>query len=125
MGGDGPTDHSDRIGLVEACASEGSAGLVWSEVAVLGGDTGEVEEVGVLVEGIEDGAGAVLEIAGSKDGDAASRQLVGKGSAAVVVFESRDTRSDWRGSARAGQREHTACIRSPAWMRWGWVSCSG
>ena len=53
------------------------------------GPTGEVEEVAVLMELVEDGAGPVLYVGGGDDGDGALGQLLSQTGTAGGVFEGR------------------------------------
>lgn len=50
-------------------------------------EASEVEEVRILVEFVEDGAGAVFDVGSREDGDAVGWQRGGEGGAAVEVFE--------------------------------------
>jgi hypothetical protein len=59
--------------------------------------TGQVEEVWLLVEFVEDGTGSVLDIGGSEDGDGVLGKGFGEVCAAFVIFESGDTGSHWIG----------------------------
>ena len=57
-------------------------------------EAGEVAEIGVLVEFVEDGAGGVFEVVCSEDGDGVGRQLFGELGAAFKVLEGGDARGD-------------------------------
>jgi hypothetical protein len=57
--------------------------------------TGQVEEVRLLVEFVEDGTGSVLDIGGSEDGDGVLGEGFGEVCAAFMVFEGRDSGSHW------------------------------
>lgn len=46
----------------------------------------EVEEIGILVEFVEDCAGAEFCVGGGEDGDAIPWKFAGKGCATVVIF---------------------------------------
>jgi hypothetical protein len=59
--------------------------------------TGQVEEVRLLVEFIEDSTGSVLDIGGSEDGDGVLGEGFGEVCATFVIFESRDPGSYWIG----------------------------
>jgi len=50
-------------------------------------EAGQVEEVGVLVEFVKDGAGAVFDVGCGEDGDAVWWEGGGEGGTAVEVFE--------------------------------------
>lgn len=56
--------------------------------------TGQIQEVGILVELVEDGTRAVLDIGGGEHSDGAFGQGFGKFHAAVVVFLCGDSRRD-------------------------------
>ena len=60
-----PFDYCYGFGLVKAC---------------------EVEEVGILVELVEDRAGAEFCVGGGEDGDAVSWELASEGCTAMMVF---------------------------------------
>ena len=68
--------------------------------------TGQVEEVGFLVELVEDGSRAVLYIGRSEDSDAVLGKGFGEIRTAVMVFESGDARSHW---GNEGQKNRTCC----------------
>jgi hypothetical protein len=58
-------------------------------------NTGQVEEVRLLVKFVKDGTGSVLDIGGSEDGDGVLWKGFGKVGAALVILESRDSGSHW------------------------------
>lgn len=68
-------DDGDRVALVPA---------------------GEVEEVGVLAVGEEDGAGAIFEVGGGEDGDGVVWEALGEAGAAIVIFLGCYAWCDWR-----------------------------
>ena len=57
--------------------------------------TSQVEEVRLLVEFVKNGAGPVLDVGGSEDGDGVLWKGFGEVGAALVVLESRDAGSHW------------------------------
>jgi hypothetical protein len=59
--------------------------------------TGQVEEVRLLVEFIEDGARSVFDIGGSEDGDGVLRKGFGEVCTTFVIFEGRDSGGHWIG----------------------------
>jgi hypothetical protein len=84
---------------VEVVVIEGGAGLADYGECVGLGEAGEVEEVGLLTEGVEDGAGAVLDFGGGEHGDCAGREAEGQLGAAVGIFLGGDAGGYWEGSA--------------------------
>lgn len=59
-------------------------------------ETREVEEVGLLSEGVEDGARAPLDVGGAEDCDAILGELLREAGAAVEVLLGRDAGCYWR-----------------------------
>jgi hypothetical protein len=59
--------------------------------------TGQVEEVRLLVELIEDGTRSVLDVGGSEDGDGVLGKGFGEVCAAFVIFKGRDSGGHWIG----------------------------
>ena len=59
--------------------------------------TSQVEEVRFLVEFVEDGTGAVLDIRRREDSDTVLGESFGEVCAALVVLESRNSGSHWVG----------------------------
>lgn len=87
---------------VEGKVGGGGAGLGEDGDGVGLEEAGEVEEVGLLAVGVEDGAGAVLEFGGGEDGDGVGGEARGEAGAAVVVFLGGDAGGDW-GCVSRGQ----------------------
>lgn len=88
--------------------------------------TSQVEEVGLLVELVEDCARAELRVCCGEHGDAVLGKLAGERGSAVMVLQGGDARcyySDISEPLSPIQKAHS--IRSPALTICGCVSCSG
>lgn len=59
-------------------------------------ESSQVEEVGFLAEGEEDGAGAPLDVGGGENGDGVFGHGLGEAGAAVVVFAGCDAGGNFR-----------------------------
>ncbi len=80
---------------VEGVVAEGGARLADDGEGVGLGEAREVEEVGFLAEGVEDGARAVLELGRGEHGHAARGEVQGEAGAAVGVFLGGDAGGYW------------------------------
>lgn len=84
----------------------------------------QVQEVWILVELVEDGAGRIFQVVCGEDGGRVWGQFFGEGGAALVVLEGRDTGGDCsmlvEGKTLLGRSSP-----SPALSRCGCVSWSG
>jgi hypothetical protein len=88
--------------------------------------TSQIQKVRILVELVEDGSGAVLDIGRGEYGDGVLRESFGKLDASVVVFLRRDTGRDYHSSTRSlPPTWKVVTAPSPALSRCGCVSCSG
>lgn len=84
----------------------------------------QVQEVRVLVELVEDGAGRIFQVVCGEDGGRVWGQFFGEGGAALVVLECRDTGGDYRMLVE-GKTVLGRSSPSPALSRCGCVSWSG
>lgn len=84
------TDYCKSVGLVESCGLQ----LVSGWTASIG-CTGEVEEVRVLVELVEHGPRADLDVRRGEEGDGLWREGLGEPDAALVVLLGGDAGCDW------------------------------
>ena len=80
---------------VEGVVAEGGAGFADDGEGLGLGEARQVEEVGFLPEGVEDGAGAELDLGGGEDGHGAGGQAEGELGAAVGVLLGGDAGGYW------------------------------
>lgn len=110
------TYNSQGLRLVEACIIASTTILVCNPCT----HTRQVEEVWVLVEFVEDGAGSVLGVGRGEDGYGVCREGFCKLRASLVILESGDPRCDWKQyhlAIRSHMRARLVSIPSPAWTR--------